>query len=442
MSSPPTPTQLQLLKIIPRITGSMSILGSGYIMGDILWRRRKQQSRIKVTDRLLIGMSVCDILASVSTPLVLDKALPEPMGPGNQATCDAQGFFSQFVTATALYTGWLALTYLLSIQLGWKEARLRPVERIGHFLILLFVLISGGLSIHWELYNPTPFGCTMTSSPRGCGADTGIPCERGESAFLWRLPFRTIPEYTVVTFSTIVMMVIYCHVRKMELRSNRWTFEQSVNNFRTDSNGTARTALAAEESKESKEVQPEAQESAVQESQQDTKPEDANPTTQSTPTDQEPEKEIDLPDMENPREKAEQSTRSNNSSSRRITFSTIPSSPDTGHSSSRPRRPVRSMSSIASSSSVASLGMSREVGIQGMCFILAFLLTWTVPTIARCLNRFGNHPLGMEWFIAIQFFLPLQGFFNFLVYLRPKLRKTKLWGGHKSSSAPSSTDGQ
>ena len=66
------------------------------------------------------------------------------------------------------------------------------------------------------------------------------------------------------------------------------------------------------------------------------------------------------------------------------------------------------------------LQLSREVGIQGICYICAFLATWTVPTIARCLIRIGGRQLGKEWFIAIQFFLPLQGFFNFLVYIRTK----------------------
>ena len=181
MAAPPTDTQLKLLEIIPRLTGSLSILGSSYILGDVLWKRRS----IKATDRLLVGMSVCDILASVSTPLLLNKALPSPLGPGNQATCDAQGFFSQFVTATALYTGSLALIYLLSIHYNWKELKLRGVERICHILILLFALISGGVSIHLELYNPTPMACVMISFPPGCGSEEN-PCLRGESADTWR----------------------------------------------------------------------------------------------------------------------------------------------------------------------------------------------------------------------------------------------------------------
>jgi hypothetical protein len=418
MPTPPTEAQLTMLEVIPRITGSLSILGSLYILRDILWKRKSK----KATDRLLVGMSVCDVFASISTPLILSHALPSPMGPGNQATCNAQGFFSQFVTATALYTGCLALTYLLSIQYHWKEVKLRLVEQISHIVILLFVIISGGLSIHLELYNPTPMSCTMTVFPPGCASEAR-PCSRGETVDFWRLPFRTIPEYAAVTFSTIAMVIIYCNVRQVEEKASQWTFHSSVKNLQntTTSSGTAQTNTTTDEAVKQVETQSSSKHLDIESNPPSTElklqlPPPAAASTPQTPPTVEPIAEEE--------------------SIRQIT---VPPKNSVRQSIYRKRQSFGRQSDT----STAARGMSREVGIQGICFILAFLLTWTVPTIVRCMVRFGNSPQpGIPWFIALNFFLPLQGFFNFLVYLRPTLRKLKLWNGRKSSLASNNSSGE
>jgi hypothetical protein len=62
---------------------------------------------------------------------------------------------------------------------------------------------------------------------------------------------------------------------------------------------------------------------------------------------------------------------------------------------------------------------SRQIAIQGMLYLCAFYVTWLFPTIKRLME------LGNENSFVVQFLdstlLPLQGFFNFIIYMRPRL---------------------
>ena len=62
---------------------------------------------------------------------------------------------------------------------------------------------------------------------------------------------------------------------------------------------------------------------------------------------------------------------------------------------------------------------SRQIAFQGMLYLCAFYVTWLFPTIKRLLE------LGHKNSFVIQFLdstlLPLQGLFNFVIYMRPRL---------------------
>jgi hypothetical protein len=59
---------------------------------------------------------------------------------------------------------------------------------------------------------------------------------------------------------------------------------------------------------------------------------------------------------------------------------------------------------------------SRKVANQGLCYVGVFYLTWVWITIARLIE--GSPPFAVA-FLAV-LFQPLQGFLNFLVYVRPR----------------------
>ena len=91
----------------------------------------------------------------------------------------------------------------------------------------------------------------------------------------------------------------------------------------------------------------------------------------------------------------------------------------------------------------------RLVSTQAFLYVFFFLFCNVWTGITGLIESSGHtveeelHKLAKFYFLFVlqAVLVPLQGFFNFLVYLRPKLRTTKVWGGRKSSSAGSSTDG-
>eukprot|EP00567_Pseudictyota_dubia_P016298 CAMPEP_0197442650 /NCGR_PEP_ID=MMETSP1175-20131217/8622_1 /TAXON_ID=1003142 /ORGANISM="Triceratium dubium, Strain CCMP147" /LENGTH=132 /DNA_ID=CAMNT_0042973167 /DNA_START=85 /DNA_END=480 /DNA_ORIENTATION=+ len=100
------------ISIIPHFTGLLSVLGSLFIVLDILHPRNRSKKLCKVYSRLLLGMSLSDLCSSVAMAL---STWPIPRGTnvyaasGTQGTCTAQGFFVQMGTAAPLYNGFLAL---------------------------------------------------------------------------------------------------------------------------------------------------------------------------------------------------------------------------------------------------------------------------------------------------------------------------------------------
>jgi len=65
---------------------------------------------------------------------------------------------------------------------------------------------------------------------------------------------------------------------------------------------------------------------------------------------------------------------------------------------------------------------SKAVAIQGMLYVLVFLLTWLFSTISRVYQAATASSLFSLLFLQC-FFSPMQGLFNFFVYFRPRYKK-------------------
>jgi hypothetical protein len=85
---------------------------------------------------------------------------------------------------------------------------------------------------------------------------------------------------------------------------------------------------------------------------------------------------------------------------------------------------------------------SKAVANQGLFYAGTFALVWVFGTIVRAMQLVGASP---PWIITFWFavFTPSQGFFNFLVYMRPRLikyleQRKKLREGRRNSRTGSS----
>jgi len=62
---------------------------------------------------------------------------------------------------------------------------------------------------------------------------------------------------------------------------------------------------------------------------------------------------------------------------------------------------------------------SRQIAIQGMLYVCAFYITWLFPTIQRLMELANKKSFVVQFFDST--LLPLQGLFNFIIFIRPRL---------------------
>ncbi|CAB9527236.1 expressed unknown protein [Seminavis robusta] len=224
MAHPLSEAQSSAIRIVPRVLAGLSVLGSGSILVSVLSRivnwpccrrdRNDCNSNKKnaiVGQTLLLGMSVADFLSS-SIYVIGDVMFPvENGGKGNQATCNAQGFFCNFQVAAALYSGFLAWYYCLLIRYRWTPARIGGVfEPCAHVCSWLFVVVTGSTAISMGLYNPHWVRCYIA------GPNSNV--------YFWT--FFYVPIWASMLLGSIAMLLIYAKVRKTEEKSVRHTFRQ------------------------------------------------------------------------------------------------------------------------------------------------------------------------------------------------------------------------
>ena len=224
--------------IVPKIPALLSVMGSTFIVYDAMFRRAPAGTKKTVTSyhRLLVSMSVCDILSSAALFL---STWPVPSDTpfvyqalGTTQTCTAQGFFVQIGNGTVLFNGALSVFYLLTIRDGWKPGRMsRRVEPWLHALPLVFTFGTAAAGIVLGLYNYARFTCYIVPMPFTCSeswqnVDGGIPCVRGENATAYNWAFNVVPKAAVLVLVTVIMWLCHRAVVRLERASDRSTFHR------------------------------------------------------------------------------------------------------------------------------------------------------------------------------------------------------------------------
>ena len=145
------------LAVLPKTTGFISVLSSSMIAISVL---RDKQKITKSYHRLLLGMSLVDVLVSfwesLSTwPMPQDSSAM--FASGNMATCSVQGFFVQVYIVSSFYSVSLAIYYTLVLRYDWSEAQVRKLEPYLHSVPLLWGLGTAIIGIPLKVYNPAGF---------------------------------------------------------------------------------------------------------------------------------------------------------------------------------------------------------------------------------------------------------------------------------------------
>ena len=205
-----TSYQLTLLALVPKLTSSMSIFGSLYIIVHVISSPRERK---KPHLRLLAGMSVLDLFESCAQFM---STWPTPVGTsnakfavGNTTTCTIQGFFTNFNIGVALYNTSLSVYYLLIVRYKFTKKRINKVELVMHLIPLSYAFVSGTIFAVDDAFNFSGRFCWVSQLPLGC---TGADCLRGKRASL----YQWIIFYIIITcliFATVSMIALYWTVR-------------------------------------------------------------------------------------------------------------------------------------------------------------------------------------------------------------------------------------
>ncbi|KAL3936992.1 MAG: hypothetical protein SGBAC_007807 [Bacillariaceae sp.] len=177
MATQPLPAGLSdvqemVLALVPIPSAALSIFGSTCIIYMSL-KSRNERLWTPYT-RLLMGMSICDIISSM-TLAVAAFMRPQESGRvwtfGSEATCSAVGLLTQFSYSGLFYNAMLSLYFLLSTRFRLKnDVITRRFEPIMHFLSLGFPIVTGVVGAVMGVYSTTTseLGCWVNDFPRGC----------------------------------------------------------------------------------------------------------------------------------------------------------------------------------------------------------------------------------------------------------------------------------
>jgi hypothetical protein len=123
-------------------------MGSAYIIRDVVITQRQTRGSISVYFELMLCMSLLDICGSIAWVF---STLPVPTtnvygeqttvygAKGTDATCTMQGFLVQIGFSGIFYNLALSVYYLLTIQYGWREDKLRRALPYFRFNFILGV---------------------------------------------------------------------------------------------------------------------------------------------------------------------------------------------------------------------------------------------------------------------------------------------------------------
>jgi hypothetical protein len=225
------------IAIIPKVTGMISFVFSGYIIWEIL---RESKLRRLTKNRLLVGISVHDMISSFFGCFLSTWPIPANtwLVYGNVGTirsCTMQGFFFQAgIGAAPLYSAALTTFYLLNVVFELpSETIVKKAEPFLHGVPILFGWSTAIAGLPLKLYNAADrvgFMCWIAEYPAYCSLRDS--CQRGANANAFRWAFLYSWVLAVFFYMMICMSLIYYKVLSTERATDRWTQASGQNRRR------------------------------------------------------------------------------------------------------------------------------------------------------------------------------------------------------------------
>lgn len=147
-------SQVDFIRKAKSIAGAISVLGSGYVIQDVL---KNDEKRNHTFHRLMVGMSSIDIISSCCVHVI--STMPYPKG--TIVACDAIGFINTFCNfGTPLYMCSLASYYLVQLKYNWVNQRIKALEKWLHIVPWSVGLVNATFGLLMKAYGHDGFTCT------------------------------------------------------------------------------------------------------------------------------------------------------------------------------------------------------------------------------------------------------------------------------------------
>lgn len=414
-STAPPAWQFGLVAYTPLLTGSLSVMGSSLIICSVLGPGRRELKKLKKPHlRLLLAMSIYDLLYSIPkalTFLLAPTGYGVPGAQGNMTTCRMQGFFIQLAHATGSYNSLLSFYYWLSICRGMTVSTWNRYEPFLHILIFVvfFGLASVGVAI--KLYNPAWSWCYIASYPPGCEATPeSPPCERFPPQQLG-LCYEVFAQMFIQFYFVVVIFTnaaIWYKVRRLEQAAKKYKNPTSrfTNTNRQNSNDVSAVSGGGETT-------------IVNKKSTGNNNHGGNSSSRS------------LGALFMQRQSTAMESNNNNGgnddgceqadAAADTTRMMVNPSDDAHHHQQRRQVRLNRQQRAERSDNNNNNNNNRErmVAIQSFLYTAAFCISWSGPTVFHLVGwiTHTSPPFWTAMMIAI--FVPLQGFFNCIIYGRP-----------------------
>ncbi|CAJ1941129.1 unnamed protein product [Cylindrotheca closterium] len=212
-------SQQKLLSILPIPSAILSIVGSFAII-DIARQRRKGVQQWTPYNRLLVAMSICDIVLSLNFASAAFLRPAETSSRiwarGNDGTCTFSAFVTQVATATMWYQGMLSIYFLLTARYGIKNAVIaKRVEPWMHLVALGYPIstaIAGvGMGIYGERVGEG--GCTVIRYEDTSTSEAWV-VERSNAREAMLYIFYGVPLFMATLCLTFTQLSIFMFIRR------------------------------------------------------------------------------------------------------------------------------------------------------------------------------------------------------------------------------------
>ncbi len=197
--------------------------------------RRSGKEGLSQQNRLLVPMSVFDIIGSVALAF---STTPIPKGSnctygalGNQGTCVAQGIMYSIGLTVPWYNAILCIYYMSVIKYNVKDNVLAKYEPIMHFVAISVPLIVTVIAASNNLYNNFSLLCFISLPDRYF-----VEKNEDQPVALYLSLYVIVFASGVIVLITIAycMTQIYTFVKETETKMNKYSFRK--NSFTSNTN--------------------------------------------------------------------------------------------------------------------------------------------------------------------------------------------------------------